>query len=571
MNVLRVTATSPDFVNFYAVNKKKYGIPDGFITPELTESFAMEDYVGLFGSISDTAIIYNFKLDKVEVKTHIDATVGIICGYVDAMVFNVGVYNGIITAVNGAVLKSDYSILGAKSARIVWEDMPEVKSEYGGGGSAGGVIRVDVSDYLNYTTDEEIESNSLIAFFPGWENVKNKNERIPLGDTFNDISTKVPDAVKNRVFLVRSDEQSSNKYNGLSVSQLQGKGAFHIYTSPISSRGEKNNDGRAYDTTTGQRTILGTGGTTSITSLSNIQPDSFASFTPNTYAADYATNGNNYLKKAGIAYNADFYNRIANYASKPYILKTGTAPIESANIKGTGVNTREVIVNGTSVEIPTNGVWFKPMAAGPCIISFGIGVMSNDETRSIYRFKRDSSGNIIEWTETVLLFSTGTFGNTDVVAFQYDIEPEDVNEQYEFFIGTSAGDSGNDALGFVFLAVAGASNTSGPTTDSDGNPIFKQALYDVNYVVSLQDDMTEKEYKIHQTILRVNSYAAPVGSKLSLYYLAKTVQNDAAGFVSRVFYYSPDSNKIIDITVAQQSKDSQTKFADRETVAEGSG
>lgn len=44
VNVSRVTATSPDFINFYVGNKKKYGIPDNFITLELTESFAMEDY-----------------------------------------------------------------------------------------------------------------------------------------------------------------------------------------------------------------------------------------------------------------------------------------------------------------------------------------------------------------------------------------------------------------------------------------------------------------------------------------------------------------------------------------------
>ena len=44
VNVSRVTATSPDFINFYVGNKKRYGIPDGFITLELTESFAMEDY-----------------------------------------------------------------------------------------------------------------------------------------------------------------------------------------------------------------------------------------------------------------------------------------------------------------------------------------------------------------------------------------------------------------------------------------------------------------------------------------------------------------------------------------------
>ena len=44
VNVSRVTATSPDFINFYVGNKKKYGIPDGFVTLELTESFAMESY-----------------------------------------------------------------------------------------------------------------------------------------------------------------------------------------------------------------------------------------------------------------------------------------------------------------------------------------------------------------------------------------------------------------------------------------------------------------------------------------------------------------------------------------------
>ena len=43
VNVSRVTASSEDFINFYVGNKKKYGIPDGFITLELTESFAMED------------------------------------------------------------------------------------------------------------------------------------------------------------------------------------------------------------------------------------------------------------------------------------------------------------------------------------------------------------------------------------------------------------------------------------------------------------------------------------------------------------------------------------------------
>lgn len=44
VNVSRVTANQEDFLNFYIGNMKKYRIPDGFITLEITESFAMEDY-----------------------------------------------------------------------------------------------------------------------------------------------------------------------------------------------------------------------------------------------------------------------------------------------------------------------------------------------------------------------------------------------------------------------------------------------------------------------------------------------------------------------------------------------
>jgi EAL domain-containing protein (putative c-di-GMP-specific phosphodiesterase class I) len=44
VNVSRVTAAEEDFLDFYIGNKKKYGIGDGFITLELTESFAVENY-----------------------------------------------------------------------------------------------------------------------------------------------------------------------------------------------------------------------------------------------------------------------------------------------------------------------------------------------------------------------------------------------------------------------------------------------------------------------------------------------------------------------------------------------
>ena len=44
VNVSRVTAIQNDFVSFYIGNKKKYGVPDGLLAIEFTESFAMENY-----------------------------------------------------------------------------------------------------------------------------------------------------------------------------------------------------------------------------------------------------------------------------------------------------------------------------------------------------------------------------------------------------------------------------------------------------------------------------------------------------------------------------------------------
>ncbi len=44
VNVSLVTANASDFLPFYIDNKKKYGIPDNFITIEFTEGFLVDDY-----------------------------------------------------------------------------------------------------------------------------------------------------------------------------------------------------------------------------------------------------------------------------------------------------------------------------------------------------------------------------------------------------------------------------------------------------------------------------------------------------------------------------------------------
>ncbi|MDD6094971.1 MAG: EAL domain-containing protein [Clostridia bacterium] len=44
VNVSRATAIKPDFLKFYIEKKKEYGVADGFITLEFTESFAADSY-----------------------------------------------------------------------------------------------------------------------------------------------------------------------------------------------------------------------------------------------------------------------------------------------------------------------------------------------------------------------------------------------------------------------------------------------------------------------------------------------------------------------------------------------
>ena len=51
VNVSRVTAMSPDFLKFYITMKRKYGLANGVITIEFTESFAYENYDAMKASI----------------------------------------------------------------------------------------------------------------------------------------------------------------------------------------------------------------------------------------------------------------------------------------------------------------------------------------------------------------------------------------------------------------------------------------------------------------------------------------------------------------------------------------
>jgi hypothetical protein len=155
------------------------------------------------------------------------------------------------------------------------------------------------------------------------------------------------------------------------------------------------------------------------------------------------------------------------------------------------------------------------------------------------------------------------FGNSDLVAYQFDIDKQDILEGYEFVIGASTGSTGTDNLGFVFLALAGASATGGY---NDGEiPEFKETMYDVDYVTSPEVDVTGN-YRIHQTMLRIGEYKNTSGDDIKLYYLAY-------GNPSKVYYKEPDKI-VVDVSVSKMSEkwettDTDVKIEDREEIPDG--
>lgn len=121
-------------------------------------------HVGLFGAIGGTAIVEDFVLDRVEIKSHLSsAKIGIICGYVDAMLKNVGVYNGIMNVSAGSCT-SDYSLIGEKSDRIHWDDMPVIDPEYSDtpGGEGG-----DDGQDGDLVIDPNQRLSGSVTMFPG--------------------------------------------------------------------------------------------------------------------------------------------------------------------------------------------------------------------------------------------------------------------------------------------------------------------------------------------------------------------------------------------------------------------
>lgn len=100
-------------------------------------AFSVGTDIGLFGKIVRGANVSNFYLENIEVTNTLGGVnLGIIAGYVDGNISEIGVKNAKLTLETGtgAAISSAYSLIGYKTSNVIWEDLPSDSTDGGSGG-----------------------------------------------------------------------------------------------------------------------------------------------------------------------------------------------------------------------------------------------------------------------------------------------------------------------------------------------------------------------------------------------------------------------------------------------------
>lgn len=156
-------------------------------------------------------------------------------------------------------------------------------------------------------------------------------------------------------------------------------------------------------------------------------------------------------------------------------------------------------VNGEEVtkeiEIPTNGVWFKPQQYGTASLAFAKSNNSDNCYMGVYRFQRtvDAETGEVSFTnvtETVFILPKEV-SNGDLVYYEYEITEADA-KKYEYMIGKSSQGNASQAASFVMMELAGTSlengegggdNTPGDGAGWGGSVNMKELLQRATYIL----------------------------------------------------------------------------------------
>lgn len=480
--------------------------------------------VGMFGKISGSGTVTNFVLDRVEVTSDINsatATVGLIAGYVDAgsHVSEIGVYNGIMSFKNNAKVSTTYSLIGAcDDENILWEDRPG--GDTTGGGSGGGE-----------GTDEDSKGGA-ITIIPSMED---ENGNAVFGDITTVTAVPVAGAAENSAYFVGTiDKDSSNSTSFLDASSSKdGNGNYNYPDKPGSNFYPNFADMPTQ--TAGQET----------------PKYKIWQYVENTGSKDYFIPGK------------------AKAVRVPGGLAVGD--VQSTTVDGKSQysvpDSGKVAVHG-GLQIPSHGVWFKPLVSGTASIAFFTTDNSNYGRMAVYSCIRDASGNLTGLREEQIF--TLPQINKCIVYFEYPVE-----EGREYVIGASLSNQ-NKALGLVALVLAGASETDGPETDDSTEltpgpgeeTLVRDLIKDVDYIATLPTTLDPIDWATHVQSDVILSFA---GENVSgtIRYRAEKVSSDpgAEQTEQKVYYFNELSPQITinDTRVSGMSAHSNQGFLVRET------
>ena len=171
---------------------------------------------------------------------------------------------------------------------------------------------------------------------------------------------------------------------------------------------------------------------------------------------------------------------------------------------------------------------------------------------AIYKYERLANGTLKQIEEKDFVLNK-SIKNGSAAYYEYTVTQADVDAGYEYAIGSPSADS---TTGFIAMALAGTDTASDDKT----------LKVKVDYITTVNQDVSAEGYTIHQTILEITS--TTLSGDTLVYYKAMI---EASGS-SKVNYYTPVSGLVTDVSSAKQSlaATDETPFEKRQTTATAS-
>ena len=326
---------------------------------ELQIRFNVEDLnlgssIGFFGNIDSITVpyslatageAYSFYLENVNISSNEDnSVVGIVAGYNNGSLYNVGVSNNSFKMAEGKTVESEYTLVGKVGTNVEWYFSPNIPDP----GTESSKILVDPTGAKPFTSLEHARTTPtpIIADY-----------------------LAVPDSMEYHAYYT----------SRLSVATAGFDKGVYI----VDNYSEGTNDN-------GVPTITPISKGTTVTDIN--AKDELNDFWV-TYKANSQTGKLNYI----IPYTAPSFAATVNV---PY-----------NNIEG-------------YLDIPYNGIWFKPRSSGSSSMAFSMTSQSSPSMMSVYEFERDENNNIIQssWKETMFVFSETVYKHSEIAWFNFEVE-----------------------------------------------------------------------------------------------------------------------------------------------------